>query len=125
MIPLAKLLEIRRRNAEAIAAGFEVRSHRHGEKGCRCISCYVTTGYVISSEISPTCDERPEARKASDGGCLEPVLDHHDAMNLLMSVADVRDLLAEIDRLNGKSIVTNFAANVARHLRSLAHLKES
>ena len=91
-----RLEEIRARHSgEPIA--FEIESHRHGQRGCRCLSCDVTTGYLIS--VGVDCDETPEASNAYDGGCLVDVVTWEQAELLVAAPADARWLLGEVDRL--------------------------
>lgn len=91
------LQAIRDRHDQAVTVTYEVEGHRHGERGCRCLSCDVTTGYVIGT--GATCDEHPDASKASDGGCLEYVLTYEQATALVAAHEDRGLLLAEIRRL--------------------------
>jgi hypothetical protein len=93
------LREIRKRSADSNPVDFLVEGHRHGLRGCRCLSCDVTTGYMISTGV--TCDEIPEAADACDGGCLCPVLTEGQAESLIRADLDRSWLLGEVRRLEG------------------------
>lgn len=117
--------EIRHRNRANLDAGFVVDAHSHGERGCRCLSCRVYTGAVITLESGFDCDDQPEAERACDGGCTESILPGVDADNLVKSVEDVRVLLAEINRLRADAGRKERSVSIMRKLLSLAHIKES
>lgn len=91
------LPEIAARHAAADETPFEVEAHTHGQRGCRCLSCDVTTGFLIS--VGVDCDETPEAPKTYDGGCLVDVLTYQQATSLVSAHADRGWLLAEVTRL--------------------------
>lgn len=116
----AALDEIRRRNQTNLAAGFIVDAHSHGEKGCRCLSCRVYTGTVITLADGFYCDEQPEAERAV-GACDESLLPGVDAENLVKGVDDVRVLLAEINRLKADAGRKERSVSIMRKLLSLAH----
>lgn len=93
------LEEIADRHWRSMSTEFTVEGHRHGLRGCRCLSCDVTTGYMIGTGVS--CDETPEVSEACDGGCLCPVLTEAQANDLVQAVADREWLIREARRLEG------------------------
>lgn len=117
--------DIRRRNRANLDAGFVVDAHSHGEMGCRCLSCRVYTGAVITLASGFDCDDQPEAQRACDGGCTESILPDMEASNLVKGVEDVRVLLAEINRLKADAGRKERSVSIMRKLLSLAHIKES
>lgn len=120
-LPDEALDEIRRRNTANLSVEYGIKAHRHLQRGCRCISCDVVTGYVIDTRLGPSCDEQPNASECSDGGCLSPVLTSVDAQNLVKGVEDVRVLLDEINRLKAALATKERSATILRKLLSLAH----
>ena len=114
--------EIRRRNRANLDAGFTVDAHHHPERGCRCLSCNVYTGAVVTLDRGFYCDEQPEAQRACDGGCTESILPDMDASNLVKGVEDVRVLLAEINRLRAEAGRKERSVSIMRKLLSLAHI---
>jgi hypothetical protein len=91
------LQEIRARGEATNWTDFTVEGHRHGLRGCRCLSCDVTTGYMIGTGVS--CDEVPAASDAYDNGCLCPVLTEEQADSIVQADADRSWLLGEVRRL--------------------------
>lgn len=98
---------IRTRSVDLEGVTFEVKSHHHPMLGCRCLTCNIYTGVTVTDGTD--CDEHPEAKNASDGGCLQGVISAQDnrAALLVASPADVRWLLAEVDRLRSELAVAN------------------
>jgi hypothetical protein len=92
-----RLGEIRQRAEAATPGPWEFDSHVHGEKGCRCFSHFVVTGYTLTNPF-PCCDETAEAKGASND-CTSTVVTFEDATFITHARQDIPYLLAEIERL--------------------------
>jgi hypothetical protein len=77
---------------------WDVESHCHHERGCRCLSCYVCMGWTIDNLQVLLCDETPEAKQVDDA-CEEVVLRYDDAKFAAEARTFVPELIAEIKRL--------------------------
>lgn len=92
-----RLDEIRQRAEAATPGPWEFDSHVHGEKGCRCFSHFVVTGYTLTNPF-PCCDETAEAKGASND-CTSTVVTFDDATFITHAREDIPYLLAEVERL--------------------------
>jgi hypothetical protein len=93
----AERQEMRERAEKATPGPWEFDSHVHGEKGCRCFSHFVVTGYTLTNPF-PFCDETAEAKGASND-CTSTVVTFEDATFIAHAREDIPYLLAEVERL--------------------------
>lgn len=97
--PHTEAIERARTRHAGAPIDFQTESHTHPEKGCRCLSCHITTGCMISTGIM--CDETSAYVDTADypDNCLTEVLTWSQATALVEAYRDGPVLLAEIDRL--------------------------
>lgn len=75
--------------------GWVPEPHEHPEKGCICLSCYVTTGWEMGNDYYTTyCDEQ----ESGDPECLQQLMTYEEARTvqlLLKYVNEITVLLKE------------------------------
>lgn len=86
------------KRADAATEGpWDSDDHSHGERGCRCLSCDVTTGWTLRHAL--TCHETDKAGEAYDGACEALVFSFEDAEFIAHAREDVPALVARVREL--------------------------
>ena len=97
---------IRDRHARATPGVWQVKSHSHPEAGCRCLSCYVTTGARLDHPSWKPCDETDAMQDAvrhahgkPQEACYDAPIPYDDAVFAAHAQDDLAYLLSVIDEL--------------------------
>lgn len=88
-----RLTELREAATTATPGPWKIHPHMHGEKGCVCLSCVITTGWRFNHVAD--CEDTREARDNDTTDCLADAWTYEDAT----LAAAAPDLLAEVTRL--------------------------